>query len=74
MVCHVFATAPVFESLASEYEGRAMLVKVDADQARPLVTSLGVKGFPTFIVFVNGERKVRQHTRLDSFLKGFILT
>ncbi len=44
-----------------------MLVKVDADRARPLVTAMGVKGFPTFIVFVDGERKVQQSDPLCCF-------
>jgi thioredoxin 1 len=46
---------PVVEELASEYEGRAIVGKLDVD-ANPQVSSkLGVRSIPTLLVFKNGQ-------------------
>jgi thioredoxin 1 len=46
---------PVVEELATEYEGRAIVGKLDMD-ANPQVSSkLGVRSIPTLLVFKNGQ-------------------
>ncbi|MGI4824158.1 MAG: thioredoxin [Janthinobacterium lividum] len=46
---------PVVEELATEYEGRAIVGKLDVD-ANPQVSSkLGVRSIPTLLVFKNGQ-------------------
>jgi thioredoxin 1 len=46
---------PVVEELATEYEGRVIVGKLDVD-ANPQVSSkLGVRSIPTLLVFKNGQ-------------------
>ncbi len=47
--------APVMEKLAEEYEGRAILAKVDVDSNRGLAMRYGIQAIPTILFFKNGE-------------------
>jgi thioredoxin 1 len=47
--------APVLEEMAEEAEGRALVVKVNADDNRELLFRLKVRGIPTMKVFRNGS-------------------
>lgn len=47
--------APVIEQLAQEYEGKAIVGKVDVDECAELAMRYGVMSIPTVIVFKNGE-------------------
>lgn len=47
--------APVIEDLAQEYEGKAIIAKVDVDQQGALAQRFGVMSIPTLYVFKNGE-------------------
>ena len=46
---------PVLERLADEYAGRFVLAKVEADENMKLAGRYKLRGFPTVILFVNGE-------------------
>lgn len=46
--------APVLESLAAEFEGRAKIVKLNVDTAPELAARYGIRGVPTMILFKNG--------------------
>ena len=46
--------APTFESLAAQYAGKGVFLKIDADANRPLVSKYAVQGFPTFIALRDG--------------------
>ncbi len=46
---------PVLEKLASDYQGRFRLARVNADQQQDLVASLGVRSLPTVILVKNGQ-------------------
>ena len=46
---------PVLERLADEYAGRFVLAKVEADENMKLAGRYKLRGFPTAILFVNGE-------------------
>jgi thioredoxin len=48
------ALTPVLERLASEYRGRFVLAKVDADENMKLAGRYQLRGFPTVILFMNG--------------------
>ena len=48
------AMAPVLNQIAAARDDIA-IVKLDADRDPELVTALGVQGFPTFLVFRDGE-------------------
>ena len=46
--------APELEAVAAEYEGKAVVVKVNVDENQPLAQKFGIMGIPTMIVFKNG--------------------
>ncbi len=46
---------PIVEDLASDYEGRVDVRKVDVDDNSNLTTHFGVRGIPTLMLFKNGE-------------------
>lgn len=53
--------APVIDRLAADYEGRAIIGKVDVDSQQELAIRYGVMSIPTVIFFKDGkelERKV----------------
>ena len=52
---------PIIEKLADQYEGKAVIAKVNVDDEQALAQRFGVMSIPTVVVFVNGkevERKV----------------
>jgi thioredoxin 1 len=51
--CH--RLAPILDELATEYDGRARIVKLDADANPKAVLSYGVRSMPTLIMFRGGE-------------------
>ena len=52
--------APVIEQMAEEYEGRAIVGKVDVDECGDLAMRYGVMSIPTVMVFVNGQPVAKQ--------------
>jgi len=46
---------PIIEELASEYEDRAKMVKVDVDVNQEIAASLGIRSIPMLIFFKGGE-------------------
>ena len=52
--------APVIEQVAEEYEGRAIVGKVDVDEYGDLAMRYGVMSIPTVMVFVNGQPVAKQ--------------
>ncbi len=47
--------APVVEELASEYNGKAIIGKVDVDSNPEISAKFGIRSIPTLLVFKNGE-------------------
>ena len=47
--------APQLAKVIPEYEGRVLLAKVDADENMKLAGRYKLRGFPTLILFINGE-------------------
>ena len=45
---------PVVEELASDYEGRAIVGKMDVDTNSQVPGKFGVRSIPTLLVFKNG--------------------
>ena len=46
---------PVIEEIATEYEGRVVVGKVDVDSNQEYAAKYGVRNIPTVLVFQNGE-------------------
>ena len=51
---------PVIEELATEYEGRVVVGKVDVDNNQEFAAKYGVRNIPTVLVFKDGEGVGRQ--------------
>lgn len=49
--------SPVVEELSKEYEGRAVIGKLNVDFNPEVPTQYNVRGIPTFLLFKNGELK-----------------
>jgi len=46
---------PVVEELAADYEGKAVIGKVDVDSNPEVSAKFGIRSIPTLLVFKNGE-------------------
>jgi thioredoxin 1 len=67
--------APVLERVVSEYAGSVALAKleVDAGENMKLAGRYKVRGFPTIVLFKNGEAKDRfSSARPKHFIEEFI--
>ena len=51
---------PVIEELATEYEGKVVVGKVDVDNNQEFAGKYGVRNIPTVLVFKDGEVVGRQ--------------
>ena len=59
---------PVIDELSEEYEGKAVVGKVDIDSNQQYAAQFGVRNIPTVLVFKNGElvdRKVGVSSKND---------
>lgn len=43
--------APLIEQVAEEYDGKAVVAKVDIDEEQELATQYGIESIPTVILF-----------------------
>ncbi len=46
---------PVVEELAKEYDGQAVIAKMDVDQNAKVPMQFGIRSIPTLMVFKNGQ-------------------
>jgi thioredoxin 1 len=47
--------APIMDELTAEYDGKAIIAKVDVDSNQEFAAKYGVRNIPTVLVFKNGE-------------------
>jgi len=59
------AIAPYIEQIATEYEGRAIVGKVDIEQSPDVANKYGIRNIPTILFFKGGEM-VNKHVGLAS--------
>lgn len=52
--------SPVIESIAEQYEGKALVGKVNVDEERELAIRFGVMNIPTVVFLKNGREFDRQ--------------
>ena len=51
---------PVIDEISSEYEGKAVVGKVDVDVNQEFAAKYGVRNIPSVLIFQNGEVVGRQ--------------
>lgn len=51
---------PVIEELAEEYDGKALVGKVNVDHNPQISMDFGIRSIPTILIFKNGELFERQ--------------
>lgn len=69
------ALTPVLERVAKAYEGKLKLAKIEVDEGAnmKLAGRYGLKGFPTVLLFINGEIKGRfSGARAEHWVKDFL--
>jgi thioredoxin 1 len=49
--------APIVEELASEYDGKVKIGKLDVDSNQQTAIRFGVRGIPTLLIFKDGKLK-----------------
>ena len=67
--------APILASVVEEYEGTIKLAKVEVDEGEnmKLAGRYQVRGFPTIIMFHNGEEKARfSSAQTAGYIRDFI--
>ena len=47
--------APVIEELAEDFDGKAVIGKVDVDENESLAMRFGIMSIPTVLIFKNGQ-------------------
>jgi thioredoxin 1 len=51
---------PIIDEVSTEYDGKAVVGKVDVDANQEFAAKYGVRNIPTVLVFKNGEIVNRQ--------------
>lgn len=51
---------PIIEEISKEYDGKAVVGKVDVDANQEFAAKYGIRNIPTVLVFQNGEVVGRQ--------------
>jgi len=46
---------PIIEDIATEFEGKAIVGKVDVDNNQEVSMEFGIRNIPTVLIFKNGE-------------------
>ena len=49
------AIAPVIEELAEEFDGRAVVAKMDVDENQTVPMSYNIRSIPTLLIFKDGQ-------------------
>ena len=52
---HCRMVGPIVDEIHTEYEGKAVVGKVDVDSNQEFAAKYGVRNIPTVLVFKNGE-------------------
>ena len=52
--------APIIDELSQEFEGKAIVGKVDVDENQDFASKFGIRNIPTVLIFHNGEVVGRQ--------------
>ncbi|MDF0535186.1 thioredoxin TrxA [Shewanella sp. A32] len=67
--------APILDDVATEYDGKLTVAKVNVDQNNATPAKYGIRGIPTLLLFKNGELAATKVGALSKTqLKEFIDT
>ena len=47
--------APILDEVATSYEGKLQIAKMNVDENREIPAKFGIRGIPTLMIFKNGE-------------------
>ena len=47
--------APILDEVASAYQGKLQIAKMNVDDNRAIPAKFGIRGIPTLMIFKNGE-------------------
>ena len=47
--------APILDEVATTYEGKLQIAKMNVDENREIPAKFGIRGIPTLMLFKNGE-------------------
>jgi len=47
--------APILDEVATSYEGKLQITKMNVDENRDIPAKFGIRGIPTLMVFKNGQ-------------------
>jgi thioredoxin 1 len=69
--------APVLDEIATEYDGRLKICKVDVDANPEIPPKFGIRGIPTLIVFKGGNAEATKvgalsKTQLTEFIQEVV--
>ena len=69
--------APVLEEIASNFEGKLKVCKIDVDANKEAAAKYNVRGIPTLMVFKAGDAQATKvgalsKTQLEEFVNGAI--
>jgi len=56
--CHMIA--PILEEIASDFEGKALVTKLNVDENRASAEKFGIRSIPTLLFFKDGQLVDRQ--------------
>ena len=54
------AIAPILDDLATQYQGKLRIAKINIDQNQKTPREFGVRGIPTLMIFKNGKVEATQ--------------
>ncbi len=69
--------APIIDDIATEYQGKVKVVKVNTDESMKLTQEFSISGIPSILIFKNGEAVERlvglmQKSQLVSNLEKYL--
>jgi thioredoxin 1 len=47
--------APILDEVATSYQGKLQIAKMNVDENRDIPAKFGIRGIPTLMIFKNGE-------------------
>jgi thioredoxin 1 len=71
------AIAPILDDVATAYDGRLQVAKMNVDENREVPAKFGIRGIPTLMLFKNGELAATKvgalnKAQLTAFLDGHL--